>query len=602
MLLTALFCLASVLGFVLPGYLLAGWLGSGNRWLWAFPLSLVLLFWAIFAPGILGLPVVAPVVSCFLLAEVFVIVALRRWFPPRPRIDATAAVRGDLERWVIFGLWALVALVLLRVLRWPLAGKDNPFRWDFLARCILSRHNFNFYPPVTAADYRIYFYPDGIPPMVSFSYWWMYAAAGGWHPALTGLLVVAQLVAILCFTYSIGRKLHSSLAGVLSAGILGGSPLFIYSVAIGQETGLTALSVAAMFDAIVDRDDCRAMVLAGLAAALGALSREYGWIIPILGVLAVIRMRGGPRNAAILIGTAVIAALPWYARNAVHTGNPLFSNHFGPLYVNPMHEAIMNYYRGQLGISGWSLERWRTAAWTLLSNALLQCTVGVIATVLLFRKTANLGLTAAVFFVLWLDSIGYTSGGWDYAARVLPPALLALSVPAGIFIAGAGRRWFWNLLLAAAMVWSFLAAAILPYQPALDTLRQLPGLAFSSKPSPQEWWFHLPEIIPRGSRVLCNSAYIHAGLVASGIDFVPVWSPEVAFLAEANLLPLVIRKDLLDRGIRYVIVGYDIDGRFLASHVRFYSQDMRFWKVIGLGGQATFVCKIPLPTDWTPAD
>jgi len=37
------------------------------------------------------------------------------------------------------------------------------------------------------------------------------------------------------------------------------------------------------------------------------------------------------------------------------------------------------------------------------------------------------------------------------------------------------------------------------------------------------------KMLPHGSRVLSDSAYLHAELYDAGIEVVPVWSPEVRF-------------------------------------------------------------------------
>ncbi|HUB26071.1 MAG TPA: hypothetical protein VL992_11630 [Tepidisphaeraceae bacterium] len=604
MLLIPPFCFAWLLGFILPGYLLSGLLSAGNRWLWSFPLSLVLLFWSVFFAGICGWPITPAIVSTILLAPILLFLALRRLIqlspPAIPSNPPPAHAERTLARRVFLALGVLTLIVLFRATRWPLGGNDNAFRWDFLARGILRLHSFNFYPPVSAADYRVYFYTDGIPPLLSFSYWWMYACTGGWHPALTGIFVAAQLAAILWFTFSVGRKLDSLAAGAFAAAILGGSTLFVYSLAMAQETGLIALSVAATLDAVISRQDRRAMVLAGFAAALGALSREYGWIIPVLGALAVLWRRGGWSNALILVGTAAILALPWYLRNAIRTGNPLYSNRLLGFHVNALHVAMLDYYRGQLGIAHWDSARWTTVALNLLCEAPLQWTMGVAAALILFRKLGFLGVAAAVFFALFLDSIGYTSGNWAYAIRVLPPTLVALSIPAGVWMARIRSPLIWRILAAAALAWSILAATIYPYFPTTDAFQQWSSLALSTGPHTHRWWTDLPRMLPRGSRLLCDNAYIHAGLVGSGIECIPVWGPQVAFLNDPRLSLDDMRRRLLQLGIRYVVVGYDLNGLFLASHLRFYRLDMRYWKVIATANQTTFLCRIPAPNDRTP--
>jgi len=44
----------------------------------------------------------------------------------------------------------------------------------------------------------------------------------------------------------------------------------------------------------------------------------------------------------------------------------------------------------------------------------------------------------------------------------------------------------------------------------------------------------LVAVLPPGYRVLSDSAYLHAALAQSGIEVVPVWSPEVRFLFSSS--------------------------------------------------------------------
>src|SRR6185312_9668244 len=145
---------------------------------------------------------------------------------------------------------------------------------------ILALRQFSFYPPLTPGDFRTYFYVDGIPPMVSFTNWWLYVSAGAYRPALLAIFVAAQFAGSLAFTYGAAAALFSRRTGILAAAILAACPLFFRSIVLGQETGLTALAIAAMVYFLVTAqrpDDVRAMISAGLAAALCALAREYGW-------------------------------------------------------------------------------------------------------------------------------------------------------------------------------------------------------------------------------------------------------------------------------------------------------------------------------------
>src|SRR5260370_27486398 len=127
----------------------------------------------------------------------------------------------------------------------PLMGGDMSFRWDFLAQRLLALGRFDFYPPLSAPDFRTYFFVDGIPPMVSFTYWWLYASAGRYMPSLISIFVAAQFACTLTFTYGTASVVFSRRAGILAAAILAASPLYFRSGVLGPETVLTALAIAA---------------------------------------------------------------------------------------------------------------------------------------------------------------------------------------------------------------------------------------------------------------------------------------------------------------------------------------------------------------------
>jgi hypothetical protein len=517
-------------------------------------------------------------------------------------------------RWIkaciIGGLAALVAFVIWRTTLWPLSGWDNPFRWNFLAQRILQQQGFGFYPPVTADDYRLYFYTDGIPPLVSFAYWWLYAAVGGYHPALTSMLIAAQLACTLGFTYRIGRALGSPLAGLFSAAILGGSTLWVHAIAIGQETGFTALAIAAIVCAVVegvrstgDGPAWQAFVLAGLAAALGAMAREYGCAFPILGAIAVFWIGGRPKYAAILCATAAFVASPWYLRNLLRAGNPFFSNHFGSFYVNPIHAQMLDYYRMRMGVTTWSPDQWVDIFHELLLQAPLQITLGVLGLVIFFRRCGFLAVIAGAIGLLWAYSIGETSGGWLYSLRLLSPVFVVLSITAGIFLARWSSRPPLREISMAVMgillLWSIAAATVHPLDQSLARFEHWTNHFLLRPPDREEWWDELVGKLPAGSRVLTENSYIYSDLQrrglsppglteaepgaakpASGLEVVPIWSPQVAFVFDDTLSPEEIRQRLLDHGIRYLIIQNNFNGQFLSNHIRFYREGSPTWVLL----------------------
>ncbi len=368
-----IFPLFLILGLFLPGFFIAKALRQALPQVSAFPLSLLVLFHSIFWLGVFGVPLTLWSVLPCLLA----VTAAGAWLARKSAIpvDAESAPPWDMPSRILMVSSGLVGLVLLaRSAISPLIGFDTRFRWDFLAQRILALHKFDFYPPLHPADFRTYFYVDGIPPLVSFTHWWMYASAGQYLPVLISIFVTLQFVCTLAFTYGTAAALFSRKAGVLAAALLAACPLFFKSVVLGQETGLTALSIAATLYFIVTAkpgNDILAMVSAGLAAALCPLSREYGWIALIAGAIALLWRRQPLKSLLVFGAVATAVAAPWYVRNWALAGNPFYSLAFGNFAVNPIHTAILQQYNALLGFS-----RWTGATWmSLLSFALIFATL-----------------------------------------------------------------------------------------------------------------------------------------------------------------------------------------------------------------------------------
>ena len=413
------------------------------------------------------------------------------------------------------------------------------FRWDFLAQKLLALGRFDFYPPLTPADFRTYFFVDGIPPLVSFTNWWLYASAGRYLPSLISLFVTAQFACTLVFVYGAAAALFSRRAGVLAAAILAACPLFFNSVVLGQETGLTALSIAATLYFIVtarEPDDVPAMVSAGLAAALCALSREYGWIALIAGVIALLWRRQPWKQVAVFAAVATAVAAPWYVRNWVLTGNPFYSLSFGNFAVNPIHAAILQHYKTLLGSQMWTAATWASLLWFLLLFATLQLLAGIPGGFTRFRRDGYLMVIALLLAAVWIQSAAYTSSGLSGSIRVLSPVMVVLSITGAGLLERLTNRASWRTAIVAAIVlcqiWTAAYGALIPINPLSLSLSQWPRNAFLHVPPNTEFQIsdQLAKMLPPGARVLSDSAYLHVALAAKGIEVVPVWSPEVRFI------------------------------------------------------------------------
>jgi hypothetical protein len=576
------------LGLFLPGYFAARFF---QLRLWApsaFVLSLPLLFHCVFWLGVAGVPIkVWPVAPLLIVATLALAWAHRKFAPAGEAAKKTPWTK---EERILLAACGIVGLVLLvHSARTPLIGQDTRFRWDFLAQLIAQAGNFNFYPPLKPADFRSYFFVDGIPPLVSFTHWWLYASAGDYLPPLISLRVAAEFFGTLAFTYGAGSAIFSRRAGVLAAAALTASPLYFRAVFLGQETGLTALAVAAMLYFIVGE---RQPVAAGLAAAVCALAREYGWIALVGGVVAFAWRRESRRQMLVFAGVAAAVAAPWYVRNWIVAGNPIYSLRLAGFAVNPIHDAFLQFYNSRLGVQTWTASVWVSVFLLLCELALPQMLVGLPAAVRNFRRDGYLLVIAVLMIAVWIVSVGYTSGGVEISMRVLSPALVVLSIAA----AGALDQWMgrWRSLMqiaiGALLFWNAVLGMFFPFDPLSLRPGQWVDMAFPKIDAPMEFKLReqLVTILPRRSRVLSDSAYLHAALHDFGIEVVPVWSPEVRFIfsapaeeAERRLAELNIAR----------IVAYprSENGVYLASASPLYGSLAQRWRVVAQSAGTLYV-------------
>ena len=558
-----------LLAFFAPGALAARRLRDPLWWASGLVFSLLLLFHSAFWLGVSHAPIALRTVLPILLGAT----AAAAWWARSTfvRRSGNPAAPWDLADRLLLGVCGVATAALVyRAATAPLLGFDTLFRWDFLARQILAVGNFNFYPPLTQADFHSYFYVDGIPPLVSFANWWTYAASGGHHPRLLSVFAGAQFAGTLAFVYGTAAELFSRKAGLLAAALLAACPLFFNAVVIEQETGLTALAISAMLYFLVrakQPNDIEAMVSAGLAAALCALAREYGWIALIAGAATLAWRRFPSRQIAIFAAAAVAAAGPWYVREWLRTGNPFYSLAVGPFPVNPIHFGIMQFYRGVLHPDD-------TLVTMLATLAPLQLLAGVPGAAVRFRERGYLGATALLVTGVWLQSIGYTSAGLDTSLRVLTPAMAVLS------IAAAGWLARWRGLAVPVVVfclaWTIAQGSVYP-----GPFSTWPEEAFKRPLEPVEFQMagELGRIMPKGSRILTDNAYLHAALLDKGIDVIPVWSPEVRFLFDSPGAEADRRiRELGIRTIAYYPTSQNT--RYLARASKFYGELRRRWKPV----------------------
>jgi len=572
-------------GFAVPGCLVARLIGlrSVEAVAAAFPLSLLLLFHAVLLlacfPG--GL---TPWTTSLLLAAA----SLAAWLAVRHcGLRSPPAPWGGKEparasRLLLAAAGAFALLLLARAILQPMISPDAVFRWNHLAALMLQEKGLWFYPPASLADFALYPYPDGFPPLLPAAYFQLYGAIGKVMPAATAPLVVAQYVLCCLYVHRGAALLNdgNAHAGNLALLALLCSPAFFFALFLGQETGITALS-AAMFLYYAVRlgqaggEDRPALAMGAVALALGALSREYGGAFVALAV-PVLAMLGVPwRRILALAAMAAALSAPFYVANLARHGNPLYPLRLLPgLPHNTVHAGIMREYAGAYGLF----------APGNLREALVCIAYGLPVPLLLLlaggwrRRHWALAAYALAGALLWAWSTRYTCGGIVYSLRVLAPVVVAMAMMAGGMIPAAGplrrlaARW-WRPACAPLLIPGFLAAMLVPWPlprvPVRDYLRR----AFVQQAGPETMAHRYADALPTGSIVLGDSALFQAELLRHGdgrIRMLPLWTPDLGFLFDDRVPVDEQLAALRHAGFTHLLVTRDSRNNAYFRRFRFF--------------------------------
>lgn len=576
----------TLLGLTLPGYALARLLRLQKAHFAAFPLSALIICQSVTAVTIFNGRITFPAIAAMLVA-----ITLICGLPALMRRSAEAPIDGPEEAnpWCKPALTAITLLLLaaaFRVTLYPLGGFDTFTRWDALAREMLKYGTLSFYPPVTGADFSMYTLPDGFPPLVASVYWWIYAATGTTLPQLTAISVILQLASILGLTWYAAEIAFGKKAASLALLALTASPLLIHSVLIGQESGFLSLAVAGQICfalAAIRRPSMRMVTAAALFASIGALSREYGPALALPGFFLLIFEPVTRRLAWRYALTAALISCPWYIRNWVIAGSPLYPTPLpGFPHPNQLLDALMDYYSDIFGLSRHGINEWFKVGCALLAGGGIALLAAVPYLAITGRRLLPHALSLAVISLLWLWSVGKTSGGIIYSMRVLSPAMVILAIVAGGALKElpkSGWKKYVPWLLIPASLWGVLSALAFPLQPGqissalLSTKGEAPEFCEANR----EFAKKIDSLDTPATGVLTDSPYL-AVILKRETRFRPViiWSSEVSFLFDSQN-GKVARQKLIDLDIRLVALDRSSVHNGFLFRMPFFRDDFSSW-------------------------
>jgi hypothetical protein len=529
-----------LVGLLLPGLLWAQAARWSLPWLAGGVLSVLGIFCAVLVLSGCGVPVTCATLGAW--QSMIAVTGGIFWWRQRAA-PARSPARSWREWWLALPAWPMAGVAIWRAIEQPLSGADVDFRWNHLAEIIVQSGGLAHYPPVAAADFAHYFWPDGIAPLLASMYAWTYLAAGSTAKIWTALPVLLQVAGLLVLLWALGRAWGGERGGWFACALGGGTMLLQFSFNLGQETGLTALGVAGMAFYLMEWERtgfAGELIPAAACAALVASAREYGLIFPVVAAGWLLSTRAGwRRSLAFSIGALVLPVF-WHVRNWAHTGNPFYALDVAGIF--PTNSAFSAWMRCYVEIYGGPLLHW--SGWReigrLLILSALPALLGFAAGAVTVRRSAGsaalFALTGGATVVCWLASVPFTAGGLFYSMRVLSPLLLLGCAWGGATLAHwiPGRRhlagvWLGCLLFG---VDAGLRALTIPENPYQMSPRDWPMAGYVLQKEFGRQIQPFLEIAARkvSGRLLTETVVAPQVFRTAGIEVVPVWSPEVAFL------------------------------------------------------------------------
>ena len=344
---------------------------------------------------------------------------------------------------------------------------------------------------------------------------------------------------------------------------------------MGQESGLIAIALLALLLYLPtsrETSNTPTTLMAGLAAALGGLAREYGLAFLLFGLALGLVRRLSVRTLSLFLLTALGSTLPWYGRNWLRTGNPLFNLDVAGLFpVNATHLQLMQIYQESFGLGQLPPEALRI----FLTNCMAALVGGIAGTIFCFKRTKCLLAALAMMVGLWAASLGYTAAGFTYSLRVLAPALVIAAIIGGAAFAHwvPARQHLTGLSLA---LFVFVGDAALRTLVLPANVYKIPPADWLTVGGAVQEYHQRPvyrqlAIFTAGRRILVLGPM--ALLNENGARTVPLWSPEVAYLWDESINPAEAARRMIGSGIDFVLLNKGAVNQAYLARIAFFSHN-----------------------------
>ncbi|MCX7917101.1 MAG: hypothetical protein N2589_03120 [bacterium] len=572
--------------FFLPGFIISQLFESNLLFPSSFIISTVILFEVIFLLQIFSIPITLYSILSFLtfINLVLGIIFLRKkgknlFIPVYPSF----IIKKNSSLIILYFIFFV--FIFIRLWNAPLFGPDTRFRWNFLAERIFKLKNFSFYPPYKPEHFKNYFYPDSIPPLVSFSYLYVYLIVGTPLKSLTSILIIIQIISILITIYSLTEKLFGQKTALINQLTLFSTPFLFLFTFIGQEAGYLTLSlISTLYFIYCNKEKNTSILLSAISTSLGILSREYGWLFLFSGILTCSVLKLNLKKIMLYVLITFLFSFPWYLRTWIFTGNPFYSVPIGNLFkVNPVIAGILTTYKEILP-SGLPLIK------VFINYTFILTFLGIPGIILYFRNKGDLLLLNIILiFALWFFSTRYTVAQF-LSLRILLPAIIFLSIGCAGFITylkdNYGKKVYITILIFLIISYfrSLPIIIFYPYTPSKIQLKKCIQYLFFQKLEnigPEKF---LSDLLNRSelsiSRILTDNAYIHSAFVDSQFEIIPVWSPEVYFIFNSSLSENEINEKLKKLKINAVLYTNKNLNNIFLNKFPFFDTYVKNWQII----------------------
>ena len=274
---------------------------------------------------------------------------------------------------------------------------------------------------------------------------------------LAHLIHLAYGVLTVAAIYVFARKHFTGHVPVMAAVFFASIPTAV-AIAAWAYVDLTLafyefMAFAAFVNWLDTRRNFKWLLVAGILCGM-AMSVKYTGVavlvvMPLLALASALKSRTGYRRYVtgllVLILVAVAVASPWYIKNLVHTGNPIYPYIFGGHDWNELRSAWLSSIGVrmspiQLLLLPWDVTVLGTQGTEAYDATISPYFLALLPLLLFVRKDHSVLLPLAIFsmttYVLWIAAGAATFSYFVLRTRILFPCFAPLSVLAAYAVEG----------------------------------------------------------------------------------------------------------------------------------------------------------------------